>query len=203
VRLSVAVHGTAPLWRAEVLRWPGVLYRHPLPAPEPAAEQHALRIGWTGARIRARQRMTDWSGSLRVVAGRARIAGVMGWGFDQPEDGVYEHSPAQVAWRSSTAGDWDGITVQLEGDGEAVLEFASGPATFRFTPGDVGEGAVEVDAGGVGQRVVVERDPGAAQPRAVEMEVQDVPPAGRSYYLVRVTQQDGHVGWSSPIVVDR
>jgi hypothetical protein len=203
VRLSAAVHGTAPLWRAEVLRWPEVLYRHPLPAPEPGAERHALRIGWTGARIRARQRMTDWAGSLRVLDGRARIVGATGWGFDQPEDGICERSPAHVAWRSSTAGDWDGITVLLEGDGAATLEFASRPATFRFTPGDAAAGAVEVDAGGVGQRVVVEPDPGKAQPRAVTMEVQDEPPAGRSYYLVRVTQQDGQVGWSSPIVVDR
>ena len=33
VEVAVAVHGTGPLWQAEVLRWPEVLYRHPLPPP--------------------------------------------------------------------------------------------------------------------------------------------------------------------------
>ena len=84
-----------------------------------------------------------------------------------------------------------------------MLELASGPATFRFTPAAVADGPLEVDAGGVGQRVRVERDPGPGQPRAVDFVVRDTPPPGRSYYLVRVTQQDGHIAWSSPIVVDR
>ena len=203
VTLGVAVQGTAPLWRAEVLRWPEVLAGAPLPAPAPPAGTYALRIGWTGSRIRARRRLTDWAGALRVVAGRARITGASGWGFDQPEDGIYEQGGEHVAWRSVTAGDWDGITVQVEGEGEATLEFATGPATFRFTLAAADEQPIEVDAGGVGQRVVVERDPGPGQPRAAAMEVRDRPPAGRSYYLVRVTQQDGHIAWSSPIVVDR
>jgi hypothetical protein len=203
VEVAVSVHGTGPLWRAEVLRWPEVLYRHPLPPPALPPGRQALRIGWTGARIRARHRLTDWRGTLRVVSGGARITGAEGWGFDQPEQGIVERAEDRLRWRSETAGDWDGVTVQLEGGEEAVLEFATGPATFRFAPSAVADGPLEVDAGGEGQLVRVERDPGPGQPRAVDFVVRDTPPAGRNYYLARVTQQDGHIAWSSPIVVDR
>jgi hypothetical protein len=202
VEVAVAVHGTAPLWRAELLRWPDVLYRHPLPPPALPAGRHAIRIGWTGARIRARHRLADWRGTLRVVAGSARFAGAAGWGFDQPEHGIVERSARHVTWVSETAGDWDGIVVEVEGADDATLEFATGPATFRFSPAEATR-SFEIDAGGVGRRVVVEPDPGPGQPRAVAFAVRDTPPAGRSYYLARITQQDGHITWSSPIVVDR
>ena len=61
--------------------------------------------------------------------------------------------------------------------------------------------SLEVDAGGVGQRVCVERDPGPRQPRAVSFTFRDTLLPGRHPYFVRVTQQDGHIAWSSPIWV--
>ncbi|MGH2366977.1 MAG: DUF3604 domain-containing protein, partial [Chloroflexota bacterium] len=200
VTLAVRVHGTAPLWRVEVLRWPEVVYAHPLPPPTLPAGRHRLRIGWTGARIRARHRLTSWDGTLTLREGR--ILGVAGWGFDQPEHGVAEAGAQTVRWRSETAGDWDGIVVELEAPDDATLEFASCPATFTFTPRDVAGGRLVADAGGVGQRVEVERDPGLDQPEAVSFVYRDDrPPAGRHPYVVRVTQQDGHIAWSSPIFV--
>jgi hypothetical protein len=54
----------------------------------------------------------------------------------------------------------------------------------------------------VGQRVEVHQDPGSATPRSLRFShlVRDLP-AGRHPHLVRVTQQDGHVAWASPICV--
>jgi hypothetical protein len=202
VEIDVTAHGTAPLWRVEVLRWPDVVYRHASPPPIMPADRHRLRIGWTGARIRARNRLTRWDGSLTVEGGRIAAAG--GWGFDQPEHGIVEGDAHHVRWASETGGDWDGIVVDLEGSDEASLTFASGPATFTFTPRQVRDAPLIVDAGGVGQQVWIERDPGADQPRAVALSFRDRPPAtGRHPYYVRVTQQDGHVAWSSPIFVVR
>jgi hypothetical protein len=196
------VHGTAPLWRVELLRWPDVVYRHPFPPPGMPAERQRLRIGWTGARIRARNRLARWDGTLTVEGGR--ILGAAGWGFDQPEHGIVEQDARLVRWASETAGDWDGIVVDLEGPEDARLSFASGPATFTFAPRDVMDAPLIVDAGGVGQQVWIERDPGADQPRAVAFTCRDTPPpSGRHPYYVRVTQQDGHVAWSSPIFVVR
>ncbi len=101
-------------------------------------------------------------------------------------------------------GDWDGIAVELEGPEDVALEFASGPATFTFAPQDVAEKPLLVDAGGVGLQVIVERDPGPEQPRAVAFTFRDEAPSGaRRPYVVRVTQQDGHVAWSSPVFVTR
>ena len=145
--------------------------------------------------------MTDWKGSLSV-AGGGRIVGATGWGFDQPEDGLSGWDGREVRWRSETAGDWDGIVVELEGAETVRLTLTSGPATFTFSPDDLKGGPLVVDAGGVGQRVEVERDPGPDQPRAVSFSYETGPfRAGTvpEAYVVRVTQQDGHVAWSSPV----
>ncbi len=201
VELAVQVCGTAPLWRVEVLRWldrPEVVYAYPFAPPALPRGRHHLRIGWTGARIRARHRLTCWDGTLSLD--RGRIVAAAGWGFDQPEQGVIEAGEQVVRWRSETAGDWDGVVVECEAPDDAVLRFASGPATFSFSPRDLGARPMVVDAGGESQRVEVERDPGPAQPLDVAFVYRAAAPArGRDPYIVRVTQQDGHVAWSSPI----
>jgi hypothetical protein len=204
--LDVSVHGTAPLWRAEVLKWPDAVYRHAFPPPAEAENgRQRIRIGWTGSRIRARHRLTDWAGSLSVEG--ARIVGATGWGFDQPEHGIAEWDERAVRWRSETAGDWDGVVIELEGPVDARLTFDTGPSTFTVSPRELDGVPLVVDAGGVGQRVEVERDPGPAQPRAISFTYESAPftPDGRTEdgrpeaYVVRVTQQDGHVAWSSPV----
>lgn len=223
LQLDVSVHGTAPLWRAEILQWPDVVYRHPLPQPAPTPNRHRIRIGWTGSRIRARNRMTDWDGSLSIGSGAstaatvtparisagatdARIIHAAGWGFDQPENGITAHTHRDVHWISETAGDWDGIVIDLEGPDATPLTFASSAATFHFTPRDLAAGPLVVDAGGVGQRVEIELDPGPTQPRSLTFTYHSPPFAPRSAsaaakpaYVVRITQQDGHTAWSSPV----
>jgi hypothetical protein len=198
--LDVEVHGTNPLWRVEIFRWPEVVYAHPFAAPALEAGRHRLRIGWTGARIRARHRLTHWDGALTLDSGRIVLAEE--WGFDHPENGVSQITDQSVHWRSETAGDWDGIVVEIEAPDDARLTFSSGPATFSFTPQDVATGPLQLDAGGIGQLVRVERDPGPQQPRSVAFTFRDPhPPSGRHPYFVRVTQQDGHMAWSSPFFV--
>lgn len=205
VELSVHVVGTAPLWRVEVLRWPEVIYSHAIPVSRPANGRYRLRVGWTGARIRARHRLTAWDGRLAVEGGRLLAA--QGWGFDHPEDGVTEITSQAVQWRSETAGDWDGVVVEIEGTPATRLRFETAPATFDLPLGDLADGPFIHDAGGLGQHVRIEPDPGPEAPREVRFQYQDdAPPAGQQPnaghpYFVRVTQQDGHMAWSSPIYV--
>ena len=104
-----------------------------------------------------------------------------------------------VQWRSETAGDWDGVVVEIEGTSDTRLRFETAPATFSLPLGDL---PIIHDAGGIGQQVRIEPDPGPKAPREVRFQYQDdAPPAGRHPYFVRVTQQDGHMAWSSPIYV--
>jgi len=172
-------------------------------------QRERLRIGWTGSRIRARRRMTDWDGTLALEGGR--ILSAEGWGFDHVENGISEWDEHSVRWTSETAGDWDGIVVEVEAAPDEPLRFTSGPATSSFTLHEVGKRTLTHDAGGVGQRVEIERDGGPEQPRSASF-VYRVPArrraeagaevgVGRQIYFVRVTQQDGHVAWSSPFFV--
>ncbi|MGC9320294.1 MAG: hypothetical protein ACP5KN_19830 [Armatimonadota bacterium] len=60
-----------------------------------------------------------------------------------------------------------------------------------------------VEAGGIEQRVCVQRLPEGEPPLSVTFTCSDQLPAGSSAYWVRVTQDDGAHAWSSPVFVDR
>jgi hypothetical protein len=142
--------------------------------------------------------LTQWDGAL--ILDRGRILHASGWGFDRPDHGIIETGERIVRWRSSTAGDWDGVVVELETSDDCPIRIETAPVVHTFRPRDVANGAMTIDGGGVGQTICVERDPGPDQPRATAFAVRDEqPPAGCQPYFVRVTQQDGHIAWSSPI----
>ena len=182
VELSVHVVGTAPLWRVEVLRWPEVIYSHAIPVTTPELHnpldgggaalarhprqpngRHRLRVGWTGARIRARHRLTSWDGRLAVEGGRLLAA--QGWGFDHPEDGVTNsHLSRQCSGARRPPGIGTAWSSRLRARAATRLHFETAPATFSLPLGNLSDGPFVHDAGGIGQHVRIEPDPWSGRP---------------------------------------
>lgn len=196
-RLAARIIGTAPLERVELYRGLTCIYRHPLAPVEPGRR---LQVVWSGARVKDRNRETRWDGELTLTGGR--IVAVREFAFDGPREGVAERGPQRVAWRSSTCGDPDGLLLDVELSGEAVLRFAAGPCRFALPLARLGAEPHVVEAGGVDQRVEVAWAPVTDGPREVDFEYVDaaVQPGVNPYYL-RLRQLDGALAWSSPIYV--
>ena len=197
IDLSVSVTGTAGIEEVRVMRGRECVYRHP-----ERLERHPsrLRVVWSGARIRGRDRMARWDGSLTLLGGR--IVEAAGYAFDSAAEGIVEQTADRVSWRSVTSGDEDGLLLDLEAGPEARLRFETEIAAFEVRLGDVLEAPRVHDAGGEGLRVRVERAPVGGGRSCRFDYAEPVPASGRPHpYYVRVTQIDGSRAWTSPFYV--
>lgn len=195
------VEGTAPLEQIDFFRGTSRLQRIDAFATA-GARSNRLRIAWRGAAApgnweRARMR---WDGLLRLEG--TRIVRVEGFAFDSPDEGIVEHDHACVRWRSITAGDWDGVIVELDNPAQADLRFVTAPMTLRVRPGAIDPQGVRFSAHDPRRRVELRWLPERAPPCTFEGRFGDPAPLpGEQAYWIRVRQSDGAYAWSSPIFV--
>ena len=115
--------------------------------------------------------------------------------------GIVSASEQEVTWRSVTTGDDDGVVLTLSAPDDAQLSFQTDVISHTVKLGELAEGPVVVDAGGIDMGVAFERMPKGSG-REVSVTLQDpekVP--GPHAYWVRVTQVEGAKAWVSPFYV--
>ncbi|MFB6217906.1 MAG: DUF3604 domain-containing protein [Halobacteriaceae archaeon] len=194
--IDVEVHGTAPLQRVDLFRGGD---------PEPVATEFfdggpdRLELTWTGASSKDRHKVQDWSGTLSLDAGR--IAGVEEVGFDHPTAGVQRVTNTAVHWEGSTAGNYQGLRLDLDAPDDATLSVATEPVQFDARVGGL-HGRRVVDAGFLDRRMEL-RSVGGSDTLDAGLSFADDPDDGTHPYYVRVRQVDGEMAWSSPVFVTR
>ncbi|MGA7669894.1 MAG: hypothetical protein WBW04_05695, partial [Nitrolancea sp.] len=196
--IAVRAHGTAPIDSIELRRGQQTLYTHSsMPEPE-SEEPWRVRFAWRGARNRDRTRDLDWTGGLTVWNGQ--ITSVENHAIDSPHDGVIDWDASRVRWRSHTCGDWDGVIVELDGDGATRLEFDSPTMRFGCTLAELAAGPIEHHGPDLEQQVVVRRLANEPGPHDVSFTWRDDSPIdGLNPYWVWLTQADGELAWSTPV----
>ncbi|MEO6407939.1 MAG: DUF3604 domain-containing protein [Burkholderiaceae bacterium] len=198
---DVIVEGTAPIETIDFFR-----DAHCIASVDPMSEatalSNAIRVGWCGASApgnwqRARMR---WDGALRVHG--ARIVAAQPWAFDTPDEGLCEIGTQQVTWRSITAGDWDGLILELDDPTKAELTFVSEPMTLQVRLGDIASTPRVFEADSPMRRVELRRLPQQMPAMGWRGCFKDpAPPVGSHAYWIRVRQSDGALAWSTPIFV--
>jgi hypothetical protein len=154
-------------------------------------------VAWSGQRIRGRNRLVNWDGCIEIEGGR--IVDAEGYAFDSPGEGICAVEERSVSWKSVTTGDADGVVLTLEAGAGAVLRFDSPILRHSLALGELEDGPVELNAGGIDMKVVFEYLP---MDLGLEVELSFAEPGlppGCHPYWVRVLQMDGAKAWSSPI----
>ncbi|MCW5770412.1 MAG: DUF3604 domain-containing protein [Rhodospirillaceae bacterium] len=196
LRLEIEAIGTAPIESIDVFHGTA-LARSVRPAV--AEDSKRLRLRWQGAEYRGRGRQTLWRGALALEGIRfARAAAV---NFLNHELAMKETSPnTGLAWNSVTTGNMAGIDLYLERARAGKLRLEMNLAKGDIDLASLGDGEIAFDAGGLGRRVTLRRLPEEGGPRRIAFvhEVRHDGPGDLPVY-VRVTQEDGHQAWSSPI----
>lgn len=195
---TVHVEGTAGVERVDFFRDDACIDHVDHFAASPSAR---LRVAWNGTSApgnwqRARMR---WDGLLRVEG--AVIDRVEGYAFDTPDEGITGHDRDHVAWRSVTAGDWDGVVLDLSAR-EGVLSFVSEPLTARVPLCEIGRTGREIALTGPARRLELRwlpQEPPRCRTQVAFCDASPLP--GTHAYWVRVRQDDGEFAWSSPIFV--
>ena len=97
----------------------GCLWHRDLVA-EAGLSTRRIRFSWGGARIRDRYRAALWEGRLTIRNGT--ILGVQAIGFDHREEVVWREGATVVGFRSDTAGDTDGVEIDIDGLDGCMIE---------------------------------------------------------------------------------
>jgi hypothetical protein len=203
VRIVGRVVGTAPLERVDVFR--GLEIIHSLsPYDRTSVEgSKRYRIAWAGSRVRGRDRLTRWDGSLELSAGR--IVDTAPFAMENPEKGIVERTGSRVTWLSNTTGDDDGVDLVLDAPADAAVRFRTPVMNLDVPLGDLAAGTTRTfPAGGVDLRVFMRRLPTHGFTPELGIDVSDAtPPRGSCHaYWIRATQEDGAQAWTSPVYLD-
>ena len=194
--ISVNVIGTAPIERVDIFR--GVEQIYTFPETTDRAEDQ-IRVAWSGQRIRARNRLVRWDGSLDID--RGKILDAEGYAFDTPSEGIEVVAEQTVSWKSVTTGDADGIILKLDAPPETTLDFKTPVLNRIVSLQEITDSPVVVDAGGIDMKVVLERLPLGIEEEVAFTFREATLPTGCHPYWVRVLQTDGAKAWASPIYV--
>jgi len=197
MKVAVEVIGTAPLERVDVLHGTHVVQsERPFTASDLGRR---VRLLWQGAEYRGRGRETIWQGKLEVIGNWVdHFASV---NFLNPERPVQEITPGVTfAWTSVTTGNLAGIDLWLKELRTGKLRIETNIVSGEVDLGQLNEATIVFDGGGLGRKLSVYRLPERDWSRRLTFEHRVTFKGGSDLPIyVRVTQADGHQGWSSPV----
>ncbi len=195
------VAGTGPVERVDVFRGLTLVRTISPYTAGSFAGSTRYRVAWAGSRVRGRDRLTTWDGSLELSAGR--IAGAVPFAMENPEKGVRLAGDRRVEWISNTTGDDDGVDLTLDAPPDAVLRFRTPVINLDVRLADLADGGTRTfPAGGVDLRAFMRRLPARDEGRELAISHRETPPPGPHAYWIRVTQEDGAQAWTSPVYLE-
>lgn len=196
ILLQIACHAHAPVERIEVLN--GARVVHTLRPYGDADLGNRIRVIWQGAEYRGRGRQTLWDGSIRVRGpGLCRFRKVNAWNHERP---FFQDGADTIRFASVTTGNFSGCDVWLDADRSGTLEIDTNLVSGSFDLADLGLEERVLDAGGLDRRMRIFRLPSKLETLDYAAEVPIRLNPGRDTPIwVRVTTEDGHNAWSSPI----
>ena len=191
--INSTVAGTAPISRIELFRGDKKVTEEKFDTGN-----EKIEIRWSGARSRTRHKVQDWDGGLTIDSGQ--IADVDEFGFDHPEMGVTHQTNTTVQWDGATSGNYQGIRVELSNPENTTVSVSTKPVSTEFSVKEIDDGR-KVDAGHLDRELEI-RKVGTSDRRFDNIKLVDKEASSGTHpYFVRVTQKDGEMAWSSPIMV--
>jgi hypothetical protein len=200
VSFLIDAHGAAPIERIEI--------RNSLETLEtfrPYGEAdlgRRIRVVWEGSEYRGRGRETVWDGSA-VVEGNAfeRLSPINRYNLDKRFD---QTAPNSLEWRALTTGGFGGFDAWLAEPRAGRLRIDTALVQADIAIEDIGLDDLVFEAGGIARRIRVFRLPDANPQRRVTLERRIALSDDRDNALyICLTQEDGHLVWSSPIYIFR
>ncbi len=193
--LRAHVHGTAPIERLDLFDGTTCLASFTAPVP---ADSRRIRVLWQGAEYRGRGRETVWDGKASLQGAHAsRVAAV---NFLNPDRRIVaQDGGTSFAWRSVTTGNRAGLDLWLDDAKAGRIQVRTEPARLDAAIGDIGAEGLMVEAGGLDRKLSVQRLPEAGGPMDMEASHTMTPGSTGHALYWRVTQEDGHQAWTSPL----
>ncbi|KAA3634799.1 MAG: DUF3604 domain-containing protein [Proteobacteria bacterium] len=195
VTFRVDAHGSAPIERVEIRNG---LERLETWRPYTSRDLgRRIRVIWEGSEYRGRGRETVWDGGATLDGNTfERTVPINRYNLDKQ----FEGAPHSVEWQALTTGGFGGFDAWLEDPFAGVLNIDTALVKARIAIEDIGLEDHVFDAGGIGRRIRVFRLPDENSNDVVRIERRiRLRESGDNPLYVCLTQEDGHLVWSSPI----
>ncbi|MEQ8805216.1 MAG: hypothetical protein RIE16_05530, partial [Rhodospirillales bacterium] len=193
---EIDIHAAAPIERIDIRD--GLRLLETWRPSEAEDMGKRIRVIWEGSEYRGRGRETVWDG-FAELSGNAftRVAPINWYNIEKRLDLV---GPQRVEWSSLTTGGFIGFDAWLDDMVMGWLRIDTPLVKKTIAVQDIGREDTCLEAGGLGRRVRVYRLPEENPHKRLRLE-RKIPlnPDRDNALYVRITLEDGHVIWSSPI----
>jgi len=200
VTFKIDVHASSPIERIDIRN--GLETVEIFRPYEEAELGSCIRILWEGSEYRGRGRQTIWDGNAELEGNTfERLNPINRYNIDKRFD---QTGPNRVEWTGLTTGGFGGFDAWL-GDGEAgTLKIDTDLVKEEIAIKDIGRDEMIFANGGIDRRIRIFRMPDENPHRTATIERRMKLAGDKDNALyVRITQEDGHFIWSSPIYIFR
>lgn len=200
VEFTIEAQASAPIERLEIRNGLEVLETW-RPYDE-AALGRRIRVNWEGSEYRGRGRQTIWDGGCTLDGNSfERFVPINMWNLDRK---IEQTGPGALSWTALTTGGFGGFDAWLTDPRAGTLRIDTPLVKCEVAVADIGREDMVFDAGGIRRRIRIFRLPDENPYREVKLSRRiALKPAGDNALYVCLTQEDGHLIWSSPIYVFR
>lgn len=200
LELTIEAHASAPIERLEIRNGLEVLETW-----RPFADAtlgRRIRLIWEGSEYRGRGRQTIWDGGCTLDGNSVvRFSPINMWNLDKK---IVQTAPGTLAWAALTTGGFGGFDAWLAEAHSGTLRIDTPLVKCEVPIADIGREDLVFNAGGIGRAIRLFRLPDENPERRLHLTRRiRLKPDGDNALYVRLTQEDGHLIWSSPIYVFR
>jgi hypothetical protein len=166
----------------------------------PIEKLSQIRVRWEGAEFRARMRNSSWKGYAEFENNKIiKYRSFNFWNEDAP---LLYKQENKLLWDTYTSGNIQGFDVQLLDPFNGNLIFQTSQINFKIPISSIGIEDTLFVIGGVGKQVQVYRYPPYNPQNSFNfiIDIPLKPEASKDESIfVKVTLENGHQAWSSPI----
>jgi len=159
-----------------------------------------IRVIWEGSEYRGRGRQTVWDGGCALTGNRfERVAPINFWNLDKK---LEQTGPGELKWAALTTGGFGGFDAWLADAKTGTLRIDTALVKTEIAIADIGLDDLTFANGGIKRQIRVFRLPDENTHRRARIERRIALNArGDNALYVCVTQEDGHLIWSSPVYI--
>lgn len=199
-KLRVHAIGSAPVERIDIFNGLNNIATH-----RPYGEGDLgsrVRVVWEGAEYRGRFRQVIWDGKAEFDGNQ--IARAEPINFFNRDKSLERVGDTGLAWKALTTGNYGGFDAWLDDASGGRLSIETPVVTCNIPVKDICFEDTVFDAGKLGRRLRLFRlpDDNPHLEMTIEQDIELLDEGDNALY-VRITQEDGHQAWSSPIYIFR
>jgi hypothetical protein len=161
-----------------------------------------IKIVWSGAEVRGRDRKTVWDGDLHIDGNQILYCKPINfWNVDHPHKLIDQHN---LNWSSITTGGLSGFILDLENKTEGTFILNVKDKNIKVNIDEIGFKPLVWSFGGLDKEIRIYRLP---ETQKLERFSFSRPlgnlSKGMTPIFIRVEQEDGHLAWTSPIYINK